>query len=989
MTNQSLTSGWDLLVSYTENAINHYLSTWDAKPSSVNLRTNSDAPIQRSFALDISSQALQFHTGDDTAILRFGIKGKVSEDGEEKHNLSGYTLEMKALVAHITGDTSSSSENNITFRGGSSHPDFSLTFHFGNKKAEWKILSPEKEFSDDTKSYTDTLCNLLQDISINWTIGFTVPETDPIEKNLALYLQPKSFILGSTKGFVNIYIQYTGQPGQQPEKVNTPSSSNGDAHIVISHRLFADVFDHWFRQKAPVSSVKLQDTNTGVKFKIESANPPVSVEDVWGFKDQIKDYRDDWTVHAITSAPVTFNALGNSLHISNSMSSSVPSVQVSRLFDANVDWWYAGRGKRLCGRTHFFNDTVETASLSFESTKLSLNLSYHGPRNLSPVKHEPVSIKGHNGYIPTTNESDIPNAILDPPNPRWPYSNTEITGLDAIFKQNLFSSQLGGLACSAIHVPHDVVLSMKTDSMATFSSTSSSRFDVASFVQLFRNDVFLTKVINLIAANKKDDLRSLLKEKGYEHPPVTWKNDIKAMTVPGDRFDLRVAGGLYKNVDPHSSVFKELFVDSKWGHIYVDDQRVHDQSVYASGHVKITIPKNHKKLDLIFKCDFDPILNGTALVGRNSFRGTTADQVKIEGAQIFPWNDLNSPSVKAIKAAKLDDLKHVERLALKHFPLCLDLIGASSEAERPTDEIDLYVEPTTTTSTIGAVGVVGIVNNCMSMLDRPNVEFRVRGWLWQIRQRLRNMMLGPLNLEKLERLGISPSLIKNEFERVVKSKIIDNMNRLEKEHPGMAGNTSQAAEKASEEMVRHMEEFCSPLVEEFFNKNVKAGWDGLTTKEKKGVRKSIRTVLQRDVFAGEKYNSYMKAKAQRIAEEHSHKRIPEDLVKLQEEHEKADAEMQKLRGEIAGLRAQQRTAMDKMSSGSAEDRKKLEQEINDIKDRLDLQEKSLNSLREEDARIKQEQEKKNHARFDDTTLEKLKDNELHLKNRFWRSKPKP
>ncbi|KAJ5573861.1 uncharacterized protein N7459_008288 [Penicillium hispanicum] len=310
------TDGWDVMVCYAQDPLNHLLQqAWGKSPKFGNvtfkhtetLSKETKLVITRDFNLSLSSPVLQFEAseGHSQAILVMTINGlytnNLTKDGkpldkpETVHIARDvYQLRVFLPIAAVSGDTVHKLDESKT-------TEVAMIFHFANEEAVYKMekKDPKKRDTDDLM---DTVTTEIQgwfqskehvdwiDISIA-----KVSNQKPVSGDTET-LRPRSFIVRSQPGYLNVFIATKNKPGKPHPRFEhkgseeiAPVAIGFEASIFISNTLFAQFLAEQFKANftGVIKSIKPEAIENGARLVIQMGNPPT-----WGFNiGGIEDYR--------------------------------------------------------------------------------------------------------------------------------------------------------------------------------------------------------------------------------------------------------------------------------------------------------------------------------------------------------------------------------------------------------------------------------------------------------------------------------------------------------------------------------------------------------------------------------------------------------------------------------------------------------------------------------------------------------------------------
>jgi hypothetical protein len=280
--------------------------------------------------------------------------------------------------------------------------------------------------------------------------------------------------------------------------------------------------------------------------------------------------------------------------------------------------------------------------------------------------------------------------------------------LDFFATQNVFAPGTRFMTATQVMFPHDVVLAGKmvvetardgaagggsagtaavksttttTEPRATRSSDDSAYMSAAAGVaqglkelldRLYTDNRFLADVMAVADDRDGEVVLDWFHEQGYQ---IAWngvKKQLEELTLPGPKFDVRFAGGVYK-LKNESLVFKGLFVHPVTRKAYIDGQEtVSSETDGTNGNLLVTVTdgdREEHRLELGFVAK-DGLVAG--LTG-STWPSDAPDKTSpVSGEIFFPWDDKRPTGLDRRDMSPAE--KHWESEANQYYAVGLDLV---------------------------------------------------------------------------------------------------------------------------------------------------------------------------------------------------------------------------------------------------------------------------------------------------------------------------
>ncbi|KAK3297294.1 uncharacterized protein B0H64DRAFT_457363 [Chaetomium fimeti] len=589
-----------------------------------------------------------------------------------------------------------------------------ITFQFDNEKIDAEIRNTTGKPLEDDSVMLKTKNNI-----VNGLVTYV------LDKKHVKWIHYSIAVVTNKPGALNVFIKTKGGTagsGMSPPSFRHSSTRDilpfpigYDSSIIISRRLFVKDFllpnlktflknlqsDRPIEDKKPTSG-------TGLELNLRlDQNKTICYSDLnsgWGATlFTVHDFTTDFDMHPVT---VVIDKGGDGI---------TPEAKWHWEFTSRLDWEFdttVGGSSNLGGRATVTATMPGTphpfATISGDS--LDISLAFRDPTD-QPKLNFKAEYRKRPWYVHREMVDYVPDRLHKLSVKLTPFE-LSFPKLDFFATQNVFAPGTRFMTATQVLFPHDVVLAGKmvvetarggaagggfagiaavesaptTTDLPTTRSLAYSAYmympaAAAGAAQglkelldrLYTDNRFLGDAMTVADDRDGEGVLDWFHEQGYQ---IAWggvKKQLEDLTLPGPKFDVRFAGGVYKLKD-ESLGFEELFVHPVTRKVYIDGQEtVASETDGTNGNLLVTVTdgdggEHRLKLEFAAK---DGLVTG--LTGSTWPTDAPDKTSPVSGEIFFPWDDKRptGPDRRDVSPAE----KHWEREANQYYAVGLDLVS--------------------------------------------------------------------------------------------------------------------------------------------------------------------------------------------------------------------------------------------------------------------------------------------------------------------------
>ncbi|EAQ86629.1 predicted protein [Chaetomium globosum CBS 148.51] len=582
---------------------------------------------------------------------------------------------------------------------------------------------------------------------IHYSIAVVTNEVDPDDK-WSDFLRPTSCMFNTQPGAINVFIKTKGGTagsGMSPPLFQhrstrdiLPFPTGFDSAIFISRRLFVDDF------LLPNLNTSLKDLLSGRPIEVKKPASGTGMEiNLRLEKTKTFNYYDlksGWTasLFSIQDFTTDFDANPVTVVIDKGPDGITPEAKWHWEFTSTLEWdidTSVGGSTSIGGKASVTStmpgEPCPFATISGDT--LDISLAFRDPTDQPKLSFEALYRKrpwyAHREmvkYVP--GELHKLRVRLTPFEMKFPK-------LDFFATQNVFAPGTRFMTATQVLLPHDIVLAGKmvvvpaagggggggaaasapaaaaaAESAPTTTELPTARsLDYSAYMymsgaaagaaqglqelldRLYTDNRFLGDAMAVADDKDGEAVMDWFREQGYQ---IAWdgvKKELEELTLPGPKFDVRFAGGVYKLKD-ESLGFEELFVHPVTRKIYIDGQETAESETDGTnGNLVVTATdgdgqEHHLKLEFVANKD-GLIANLTGSTWPSDAPDKTSP---VSGEIFFPWDDKRptGPGRRNMSPAE----KHWEGEANRYYAVGLDLVSPMRVPPMPAHEAAVVTE---------------------------------------------------------------------------------------------------------------------------------------------------------------------------------------------------------------------------------------------------------------------------------------------------------